>query len=170
MLAPLACVAALTFARPAASAERAHAPAFRVTTVEGRRLDSAALLAKGPVLLDFWATWCKPCIVSLPGLERLHEKYAARGLQTLAISIDGPRNFARVRPFAGKLGLRMPVVLDEDGSLQQRFQVAAVPTRVLIASDGTVVRVQTGYVPGEEDALERDVQTLLGAAAADSVR
>src|SRR2546422_4943348 len=63
-----------------------------------------------------------PLSRSLPELETLHRRYRDRGLTVIGISVDGPRNFARVRPFAAKLGLTFPIVLDEDGRLQQLCQ------------------------------------------------
>ena len=154
----------------AVAVEPARALPFRATSVEGKSVELGALLARGPVVLDFWATWCKPCVVSLPAIERLQRKYRDQGLSVVAISIDGPRNFSRVRPFASKLGLSMPVVLDEDGELQQHYQVTAVPTSVLIAPDGRIVRVHAGYLPGQEDELESAVRALLPAVGADSAR
>lgn len=147
-----------------------RAPTFRARAVDGRVVDLSRALAEGPVLVDFWATWCKPCLASLPSVQALHERWQARGLTVIGVSIDGPRNFARVRPFARRLGLGYPIVLDEDGSLQQRFRVSAVPTSVLIAPGGRIVRVHAGWSPGEDAALEAAVEALLAGAPADSAR
>ncbi len=132
--------------------------------LDGARLDLKEQLAQGPVLLDFWATWCRPCERSLPATQRLHERYREQGLRVIGVSVDGPRNWARVRPFAGRLGLTFPLVIDEDGSLARRFRAGGVPTTVLIASDGRVVRAHTGWVPGEDDSLAAAVAALLPVA------
>ena len=132
--------------------------------LDGTRVDLSDRLSQGPLLLDFWATWCRPCERSLPATQRLHERFRAQRLSVVGVSVDGPRNWARVRPFAGRLGLMFPVVIDEDGSLARRFRVGGVPTTVLIAPDGRVVRTHTGWVPGEDDSLAAAVATLLGAA------
>jgi peroxiredoxin len=144
------------------------APAFRVRAVDGAALDSKALLERGPVLLDFWATWCKPCIAALPEIQKLHERWAERGLTVVGVSEDGPRNFSKVRPFARRLGLEYPIALDEDGSIQERFQVRALPTTVLIGRDGRVVLLHQGYRPGFGAELEAAIAGLLGEAPADS--
>jgi peroxiredoxin len=160
--AALALLLALAAAAGAAqAAETPRAPRVQVKSVTGERLDLERLPERGPVVLDFWATWCKPCLASLPELEALHRRYGARGLTVIGVSVDGPRNFPKVRPFAQRLGLTFPIVLDEDGSLQQRFQVRAVPTSVLIAPDGRIVRVTPGWRPGETAALEQAVAALL---------
>jgi peroxiredoxin len=146
---------------PGASAASAADTRIRMRSVTGQALDLEQLRQRGPVLLDFWATWCKPCLASLPELEALHRTLGPRGLTVIGISVDGPRNFSKVRPFTQRLGLTFPIVLDEDGGLQQRFQVRAVPTSVLIGADGRVVRVTPGWRPGETAELERAVSALL---------
>jgi len=172
LLVGVAAVALLaTAARPAAPAlTDASAAHFTAHTLAGEPYDLAKALAKGPVLVDFWATWCHPCLDALPALEKLRAQYAGQGLSVVAVSIDGPRNYARVRPFAQRLGLKMPVVIDEDGSIAQKFQVSAVPTTFLIASDGHIVRTRSGYLPGEDAELAGAVRDLLAPAAADSAK
>ena len=144
------------------------APGFHAQTLDGRRLDLATLTRKGPVLLDFWATWCEPCVASLPELEAIQRRYAARGLTVIGISADGPRNFSKVRPFVTRYDLTFPIVLDEDGSLQERYQVRAMPTTILIDGAGRIVTARTGYRPGANDEIESAIRSLVAAAASDS--
>lgn len=147
------------------------APRFQTRDVTGQAVSLDTLLARGPVLLDFWATWCKPCVTSLPGVERLSQEFKSAGLTVVAISIDGPRNFAKVRPFARSLGLTFPIVLDEDGTLARRFEVTAVPTSILIAPDRRIAHLQLGYTAGQEARLREAIVALLpGEAVADSSR
>jgi len=134
---------------------------FRVRTLEGSSLDLARLTAHGPLVLDFWATWCRPCVASMPALDALARKYRTRGVTVLGISIDGPRNFARVRPFVNKLGLSYPNAIDEDGALQERFQIVAVPTTLVIGSDRRVMRVLTDYQGGPLRDVEQALNELL---------
>jgi peroxiredoxin len=139
------------------------APGFRVRALDGAWIELDRLRRDGPVLIDFWATWCKPCVAALPEIEALHRRLGPRGLTVLGVSVDGPRNHARVRPFANRLGLTFPLVLDGDGDLQQRFQVRAVPTTVLVDRSGAIVHVRQGWRPGETEALERAAEALLPA-------
>lgn len=164
LLALLVAVVAAPAARGADSAP--PAPRFQLRSVTGETLDLDRLLAQGPVLLDFWATWCKPCLGALPELEDLHGRFAPHGLTVIGVSVDGPRNFPRVRPFARRLGLSFPIALDEDGRLQQDYQVRLVPTSVLISPAGRVVHVAQGWRPGETEALERAVVALLADSTA----
>ncbi len=169
------CAMAILWAIPLQAATPATtdrlASRFDVRSVEGKRVALDSLLVRGPVLLDFWATWCKPCVTSLPAVERLWRQHRDAGLTVVAVSIDGPRNFAKVRPFARGLGLTFPIVLDEDGSLARRFDVSVVPTSILIGRDGRIAHVQVGYVPGQEEALAKAILAQLPShAMADSAR
>lgn len=155
---------------PASGPPRTAAPDFRVRSVTGEKLELAALRARGPVLIDFWATWCAPCLASLPEIQSLHRRAGPRGLTVIGVSIDGPRNHAKVRPFAARLGLTFPIVLDEDGRLQDSFKVRVVPTAILIDTSGAVALVTQGYRPGEGARLAAAVAALLGPESpADSV-
>jgi len=142
-----------------------EAPRFEVRSIDDAKLNLDTLLVRGPVLLDFWATWCRPCLRAIPELEKLHETFGARGLSVIGISADGPRNYPKVRPFARRLGVTYPIALDEDGSLQQRYQARALPTTILIAPDGRIVDVHQGYRPGEIEALGEKIEGLLEDAA-----
>jgi peroxiredoxin len=161
-LVALAATAAVTAAPP----PTVSPPGVAFRTVDGRDLELSALLAQGPVLLDFWATWCRPCERSLPATQALHERFREHGLTVIGVSVDGPRNWTRVRPFARRLGLTFPIVLDEDGSLARRFRAAGVPASVLLAGDGRVVRTHTGWIPGEDDSLAAAVAALLAQIGA----
>ena len=150
------------------AAQRSIAPRFATRTVQGEKISLDALRARGPVLLDFWATWCKPCLAAIPEIEKLHAELGGRGLSIVGISVDGPRNFAKVRPFAKRVGITYPVVLDEDGSLQQRYQAIVMPTTVLIDTAGVIVKVMQAYRPGEIEMLRAEIEALLPASAPDS--
>lgn len=145
----------------AGAGEAPLATPFKVMSVTGEKLELDSLRAGGPVLIDFWATWCKPCVAALPEIEALHRRLGPRGLTVIGVSVDGPRNFTKVRPFAQRLGLGYPIVLDEDGRLQESFLVRAVPTTVLVSAEGRVVRVTQGWRPGETDDLAAAIEALL---------
>ena len=163
----LIAVAALTLAAAPhrASAELAHAraPAFKLQSLTGTKLDLAQLRAQGPVLLDFWATWCKPCLAALPELQKIHEEFAPRGLTVIGVSTDGPRSFPKVRPFVARHSITYPIALDDDGDMQQKFQVRAMPMTVLIDTAGAIVHVSQGFRPGEGSRLRAAIMKLLPA-------
>jgi len=134
---------------------------LRLENLDGAAVELQSFLGKGPVILDFWATWCKPCLAALPELAALYEDLAPRGLEILAINEDGQRNAAKVKPFARSKGLRFPVLLDLNHEAQSRLNVVVLPTTLLLDREGRVVHTSFGYRPGEIDKLREQVETLL---------
>ncbi|MBT3602002.1 MAG: TlpA family protein disulfide reductase [Candidatus Latescibacteria bacterium] len=126
------------------SAQATTAPEFNLTAPDGKRVQLSKLLKEGPVLLDFWATWCKPCIKGMPKLEEIHKKYKDRGLTIVGINEDGPRGQNRIRPFLRGRKISFQIAIDSDGGVMKRMQVRALPTTILIAQDGEIVLRQAG--------------------------
>jgi peroxiredoxin len=151
---------AVVTARAAGPLEQPPAPAFNARDLEGRSVSLAALRARGPVLIDFWATWCTPCRAALVELEDWRRRYGPRGLAIVAVSVDGPRNLAKVRPYVSRLRVGYPVVIDDDGRLQELYQVTELPTAVLVDTAGRIVGTRVGYRRGET-ALAARVEGLL---------
>lgn len=150
------------------TAQAARAPDFNLPAPNGERIALSALLEKGPVLLDFWATWCKPCVEAMPKLEEIHQKYGARGLTVVGINEDGPRGQNRIRPFLRARNITFPIAIDGDGSVMKRLQVSALPTTILIASDGEIVLRQAGYTPANAQDLLQAIESLLPEGASES--
>ncbi len=127
------------------------APLETFAALDGTRLRLADFKGR-VVVLNFWATWCAPCIREMPSLDRLQAAVGDRGLAVLAVSID--RGGAKVvRPFAKRLGLeRLALYLDAKGALFQAFGVTGLPTTFLIDRQGGVVGAYPG--PAEWDGPE----------------
>lgn len=118
------------------------APEFSVKDLSGRTVTLASL--KGQVvLLDFWATWCPPCRMSVPELEKLHEEYAGKPLKVVGISMDQETD--RVPAFVKKARVTYLVALGVSSTVAQDYQVEGLPTFVLIDKEGRVVRRWVGY-------------------------
>jgi peroxiredoxin len=139
------------------------APDFALPSLSGKDVNLAELLARGPVILDFWATWCKPCIKGFPALQAIHDKYKERGLTVLAVSVDGPKSRSRVEPFIKSQKYTFQVVLDLEGKVAQKYNAVAVPRTVVISPEGQIVYTSTGFKPTNEDSLDRVVSGLLPA-------
>jgi len=154
-----AALAAFLLATGSGESRAAKATDFSLPDVEGQRVNLGDLLDRGPVLLDFWATWCKPCVKSMPKMVKLHESYRERGLTVLGVNVDGPRSQAKVRPFLQTRGITFPVVVDADGAVSRRFHVRAIPTTVLIGPDSEIVYSQVGA--GDQTRLLKAIEALL---------
>ena len=123
------------------------APAFAARGLDGTEFSSESLDGR-VVLLDFWATWCPPCIQDLPELTALHERYADRGLSVVGISIDdGDDAGKKVARMIKKRKARHPIYLDSvDAPAWSAFQVAVVPSQFLINADGEIVAQWSGKI------------------------
>lgn len=150
----------LALAGPSLGAE-SKAPDFSLPNLIGKDVKLSELLSRGPVVLDFWATWCKPCIKGFPALQQIHDKYRAQGLTVLAISVDSPKSRSRVAPFIKSQNYTFEVLLDIEGKVAQKYSAIAVPRTVLISQKGEVVYTTTGYKPTNEELLDKAVGLLL---------
>jgi len=136
---------------------------FVARDVEGRTLRLSDHLGKRAVLLDFWSTYCQPCLAEMPHLVRLYEDNRSRGFVVIAVSMDGPETVADVPSFAKRNRMIFPVALDEDSHIASIYNPKkSAPLSVLIDKTGRVVRVHEGYNPGDEEVLAREVQSVVG--------
>ena len=117
----------------------APAPGVKLTTIDGKQIDLAALRGKQPVYLKFWATWCVPCREQMPGFERIYKKDGKR-IKVIAVNAGFSDNADAVREFKKKIPMSMPIVID-DGSLAGAFNVRVTPTHVLIDKDGRIAYI-----------------------------
>jgi cytochrome c biogenesis protein CcmG, thiol:disulfide interchange protein DsbE len=90
------------------------------------------------VLLSVWATWCKPCIVEMPSIERLYQDYGPQGLKVVAISIDDPGTDEAIRTFARDHGLTFEILHDPSGAIEKDYQTTGVPETFVIGRDGVI--------------------------------
>jgi peroxiredoxin len=141
------------------------APDFSLESVSGDRTSLGEALARGPVILDFWATWCGPCRQALPALQVLHERYASRGLTVLAVSTDEPRNRPKIGATARALGLTFPILIDAEKRASQLYRVEAIPMTFLIDREGRIRALHRGYRQGDVGLLERELLLLLDPEA-----
>jgi thiol-disulfide isomerase/thioredoxin len=127
------------------------APSEAFQTLDGAPVALSDFRGK-VVLVNFWATWCAPCVKEMPALERLHLQLAEEGLAVLAVSQD--RNgAAAVTPFLGRIDLQhLPVYLDHRGTLGRAFGVQGLPTTYVVGRDGRALAALVG--PAEWDSPE----------------
>jgi peroxiredoxin len=132
----------------------------------GVKLDGASAAAsefQGKVLLvDFWATWCAPCVAAMPDLQKLHDKNASKDFSVVGISID-EEGAKKVKPFLARRKFTYPMLLDTDAKapVWKAFGVHGVPALFLINREGRIVNQWTGKVNHRD--VEKAVAELVDA-------
>lgn len=111
------------------------------------------------VLLDFWASWCKPCAQSLPWLAAMQDKHGAAGLQVVAVNLDG--DLAAADTMLEMLDDGIVVVHDPRGDLAARFQLEGMPSAFVFRRDGELAASHVGFLAGESANREEELIRLL---------
>lgn len=125
--------------------------------VLGAKLDSKEVVLsefKGKVLLvDFWATWCAPCVKAMPDLQKMQEKYAEKDFSVIGVSVD-VEGAKKVKPFLAKRKFTYPILLDSNAKTPawKAFGVHGVPALFLIDREGQIVQQWTGKINHKEVA------------------
>lgn len=154
------CGAAAPSAESATSA--ALPPDFELPRLSGGSERLSTHFGKSVVLIDFWATFCKPCLKSMPELDALYRDRKERGFVVLGVSIDGPGSTADVQAEVARLGVTFPILLDQESRAVALYNPrASAPFSVLIGRDGRVLAKREGYTTGSHDALQRDIDDAL---------
>lgn len=125
-------------------------PAFQLPTLDGEEISSESYLGQ-PVVLNFWATWCGPCVKEIPTLKTLHRDSSAR---VVSIAID-EQGESIVRPFVEKHGIDYPVLIG-DAELFRRYNGTGIPYTLILDSSLKIVKMRRGYVSLR--SLERDLR------------
>lgn len=130
-------------------------PSATVKTLDGKTVDTKTFENDGkPIIISFWATWCKPCVLEL---NTIMDEYAdwqeETGVKLIAISIDDARNTAKVPPFVNGKGWEYEVYLDPNGDFKRVMNVNTVPHTFVLNGDLQVVWSHNAYAPGDEEHL-----------------
>jgi peroxiredoxin len=155
--------AALTLAMPAAVAAPAvgkAAPDFELPGAAASRVQLAALRGK-VVYLDFWASWCPACQQAFPWLNAMQERYGARGLQIVGVSVDVKREEAEA--FLADHPAKFLVGFDVANRLPRVYNVRGMPTSLLIGTDGRIRMIHESFAPADEVMLEAAIKDALEA-------
>ena len=140
---------------------------FSARDIDGKTVKLSEYLGKQAIVLNFWATWCEPCVAEFPHLRRMYDANKDKGFVILGIAMDGPESVANVAPFARRQQLNFPVLLDEDSHVAQLYNPKkSAPLSVLIDKQGRIFKVREGYNPGDEEYFAADVAKMLDSTAA----
>jgi len=136
-------------------------PAIELKLTDGTETSLEEIHHSGPVLIDFWALWCAPCLKAMRHLDDLQEKYREQGLTVLGINLDTERSRSKVRSYIRSKGYGFTVALDPSQESYRRLNGTAMPYTILVDSTGKIVYRHSGYLPGDEKILETEIQSVL---------
>ncbi len=134
-------------------------PDFKLQDMNNKEVTLASLLAKGPVIIDFWASWCSPCKTSMPYLNALDEKYDS--LTVVMVSIDAAKDVSKAKSYFKSKQFSMVGLFDSDKALAKKLNVNNVPHTFIVDQSGNIVLSHVGFEPGSEVEYEQIVRTLL---------
>jgi len=162
LLLALGCGAGAPASTAPGSSAAARPPDFELPRLDGGNERLSDHFGKDVVLVDFWATFCKPCLRAMPELDALYRARKERGFVVLGVSIDGPGSTADVQAAVARLGVSFPILLDQESRAVALYNPrASAPFSVLIGRDGRVLTQREGYTSGAHASIEHDIDTAL---------
>lgn len=148
-----------------------EAPEFSYPSLDRGEISLSDFRGEKVVLMNVWATWCGPCVVEMPSMQRLYEAFEGEDFEILAVSVDAPSGEADqfgnrggdLRDFTEELGLTFPILHDPAGSIRRLYQTTGVPESFVIGKDGLIYKKVAG--PTEWDATQNEelIRRLLGS-------
>jgi peroxiredoxin len=138
-------------------------PSVDLKTIDGKTINSSTFNNGGkPMVINFWATWCKPCVRELSNIDEVYDDWVKEtGVKIIAISLDDSRSMARVAPFVNGKGWSYEVYIDPNGDLQRAMNVANPPHTFLIDGKGKIVWQHASYADGDENELIAQIKKLV---------
>lgn len=139
-----------------------HFPAVNVKDLQGSQFNTADIKNDGkPVIISFWALWCKNCIKELDNISDVYPDWQEEtGVKLYAVSIDDARSTRKVAPFASSHDWPYEVLLDANSDLKRAMNVNVVPFTCVLDGEGNIVYQHTGYHEGDEDHLYEIVKKV----------
>lgn len=135
------------------------APPFQLQNLEGKPVDLARHAGKQIVILDFWATWCGPCIAAMPEVKATADKFADKGVVVYFVNLQ--EDAETIREFLKEQKLVVPVALDIEGAVAAEYGVSGIPQTVIIGKDGKVQVVHVGFSDNLQKQLTVELEGIL---------
>lgn len=137
-------------------------PSIEVKTLYGENINIQEIENSGkPIVISFWATWCKPCKKELNAIAEVYEDWQEEtGVKLIAISIDDTRSMSRVAPYVNASDWDYEVYLDPNGDLKRAMGISTVPHTFLLNGKKEIVWQHRTYVDGDEDELLEQIEKI----------
>ena len=134
---------------------------FEFKNIENKTQTYNELKGEKLTLIDFWATWCKPCNKAIPELNKIYSLYKDKGVEIIGINCDGPRSVSKVGPLSKSLKIQYPVLIDINSELKTELNIIVLPTLVMVNTKGKIVWIHEGFVSGDEETIIAEIEKQL---------
>ncbi len=134
------------------------APDFTLKSSSGKNIKLSELRGQ-VVMVNFWASWCSPCLQEMPMLNQLYKKYQPLGFTLLGVNVEEDSNDAI--KWLKKINIDFPVLYDTENSVSERYSVSIMPTTIIVDRSGNVRHIHHGYTPGVEKSYQKQIRALL---------
>lgn len=144
-------------------AQEGKVPSVTLKTIDGKQFNTDSIVNQGkPIVISFWATWCKPCIMELTAIAENYEQWNKEtGVVLYAVAIDDSKTMSRVAPFINSKGWEYIVLLDPNGDFKRAMNVINVPHTFLIDATGKIIDQHTSYAQGDEENLYEKIKACI---------
>ena len=141
-----------------ATAERTAAPDFTLKSATGENIKLSELRGQ-VVMINFWASWCGPCRQEMPLLDELHSRYSPMGFTLLCVNVE--KDSSKAKALLKDLPVNFPILFDQQNQVSKDYDVVAMPSTVIVDRDGNIRYIHKGYKPGDENAYQDMIRTVL---------
>lgn len=134
---------------------------FSLENTDNELVSLEELQGEKLTIIDFWATWCKPCTKAMPKINKIYQDYKDEGLSVIGISCDGPRSIGKVDLVAQSMNIDYAILKDIDCEVMTENNFQAFPTLIILDSNNEIVYVHEGFSNGDEKLIEEEIISLL---------
>lgn len=139
----------------------AQEPVFRLRDLDNQWKEYEDLKGSNLTVIDFWATWCQPCLRLIPELSEMSDEFSPGGVNFIGVSVDGPRNQSKIKPFIQSMGVSYPILRDIDSELMAELGASVVPTLMVYDKEGELILFHEGFRPGDEEVIRKYLESYL---------
>lgn len=136
-------------------------PDEKIRMINGEFSELKDYVGTGPLLLEFWTTWCPNCPKQMGYLSDIAEHFKDNGVKVLGINLNAPKIVNKVKPYVQTKNFNYDVAIDPEYKLGDYFEVSSIPTLLLVDKDGLIINRYSGYSPGQEEDYVKDISKYL---------
>jgi len=144
-------------------------PNLKIRMLDGSSATIHELVEDGPLMIDFWATWCVPCKKVMKFLDQYHQEFEDEGFKVLMINTDTPRSIGKVKSYVRSQDYKFIVGMDPNKMISKKLNGMVMPTLILVDKGGEIKWRHQGYIPGEEVEIKNQIEMLINIIKGNTV-